>query len=133
MLRPVLLVFAVFAQLLSGCVTTTTLEGERLRVGSSQFRDHAISVFKSQNSTLTELFDVLETANDEEATRIDQAELNMIEACETLNSAAAAQRDGKKLSVRILSDISSDIRSCDEATRAANQLLLELSPSSTAN
>ena len=133
MLRPVLPVLVILTQLSSGCVTTTTLEGERLRIGSSQFRDHALSVFKAQNSTLTELFDVLETADDEDATRIDDAELRMIEACETLNSAAAAQRDGKKLSLRILSNIYSDIRSCDEATQAANQLIRELSPAPSIN
>jgi len=121
-------VFAILlVVLLGGCATTIeTLEGERLRIDSPQFRDYALGVFKRNNSTLTTLFDVLEQVDDADAARLDQAELRMIEACETLNSAAAAQRDGKKLGVRILRTISSTVRPCDEATHETNQLIQEI-------
>lgn len=121
-------VFAILlVVLLGGCATTIeTLEGERLRIDSPQFRDYALGVFKRNNSTLTTLFDVLEQVDDADAARLDQAELRMIEACETLNSAAAAQRDGKKLGVRILRTISSTVRPCDEATQETNLLIQEI-------
>ena len=76
-------VFAILlvVVLLGGCATTIeTLEGERLRIDSPQFRDYALSVFKRNNSTLTTLFDVLEQVDDADAARLDQAELRMIEA-----------------------------------------------------
>lgn len=129
MLRTVPLLLAVVA--LSGCASTIkTLDGEHLLVGSSQFRDHVANVFKRHNSTLTVLFDVLEQVDAEDAVRLDIAEQRMIEACETLNSAAAAQRDGKVPSARILLTISSTISACDQATDDADQLIREISPSS---
>lgn len=127
MLRSTSLIIAVLSLIVSGCVSTVkTLDGEQLRVGSPQFRDHALAVFKRNNSTLTELFDVFEQANEEEAAKLDLAEQRMIEACEALNSAAAAQRDGNKLDARTLLTISSTIRPCDEATFEADQLIREI-------
>jgi len=127
-LRSVSVFVAVFP---GACATTIeTLDGERVRVDSSQFRDYALGVFKRNNNTLTVLFDVLEQVDDVDALRLDQAEQRMIEACETLNSAAAAQRDGKKLGVRMLRTISSTIRPCDEATHETDQLIAEISAGS---
>ena len=131
MLRSVSLFVVVPTLVLGGCASTIkTREGERLLVGSPQFRDYAEAVFKRQNSTLTELFDVLEQIDDEDAARLDVAELRMIEACETLNSAAATQRDGKSLSAKVLLTISSTIRPCDEATFDTDQLIREVSTDS---
>lgn len=120
--------FAAFLTLvLGGCATTVrTLDGEPIRVGSERFREHALAVFKRQNSTLTAIFDAFEQADDEEASRLDSAEQRMIEACESLNSAAASQRDGESLGVGVLLGISSTIRPCDEATFNADQLVREI-------
>jgi len=122
-------VFVVLLMLIPiGCASTIeTRDGERLKVGSQQFRDYALQVFKRNNSTLTGLFDVLEQADDEDALRLELAEERMIEACETLNSAAAATRDGKQLGAGILRTISSSIRSCDEATYDTDRLIEEIS------
>ena len=73
------------------------------------------------------MFDAIDQAGDEDALRLEIAEEQMIEACETLNSAAAARRDGKQLGVGILRTISSTIRPCDEATSEADQLIMEIS------
>ncbi len=114
--------------ILGSCVSTVErLDGKRLRVGSPEFRDYALDVFKRNNSTLTVLFDAIDQAGDEDALRLEIAEEQMIEACETLNSAAAARRDGKQLGVGILRTISSTIRPCDEATSEADQLIMEIS------
>ena len=127
MLRPVLLLLVLLTQTLSGCASTIkTLDGTRLQVGSSQFRDHVFDVFKRHNNTLTVLFDMLEQVNDADALRLDRAEQRMIEACEKLNSAAAAQRDGKIPSAGVLLTISSTIRECDQATFEADQLIREI-------
>jgi len=127
MFRFVSLIIVALSQIVSGCVSTVkTLDGESLRVGSPEFRDHAEAVFKRNNSTLTELFEAFELASDEDAARLDLAEQRLIEACETLNRAAAAQRDGQKLGTSTLLTISSTIRPCDEATFETDQLIREI-------
>ena len=128
MLRPVSLCLVSLVLLIAGCAgTVQTLDGQRLRVGSKQYSDHVMAVFKHQNSTLTELFDVYDTVNAEDAERLDTAEQRMIEACETLNSVAVDHRDGKSTDLGVLLSISSSVRACDQATRDANQLIRELS------
>jgi len=128
MLRPALLLLVVLLQFPSGCASTIkTLEGERLVVGSPQFRDHAFAVFKRHNSALTALFDASEQVDDADAVRLDRAEQHMIEACEKLNGAAAAQRDGESPGIGILLSVSSTIRACDQATFEAEELIREFS------
>ena len=134
MLRSGSLYVLLMCQILSGCVTTVqTREGENLRVGSEPFREHAIAVFKRQNSALTALFDVFDLANEDEAERLDFAEQRMINECETLNSAAAKTRDGKTLGAQILLTISSTIRPCEDATFDAEQLIRKISPEALPN
>ena len=114
--------------ILVGCASTIeTLDGKLLRIGSPEFRSYALDVFKRNNSTLTVLFDAIEQADDENALRLELAEESVVEACETLNSAAAARRDGKQLGAGILRTISSTIRPCDAATNEADRLIMEVS------
>ena len=128
MLRPACPLLVSLALFLGGCVgSVQTLDGQRLRVGSKQYSDYVLAVFKRQNSTLTELFDVYDTVNAEDAERLDTAEQRMIEACETLNSVAVDHRDGKSTDLGVLLSISSSVRACDQATRDADQLIREFS------
>ena len=128
MLRPACPLLVSLALFLGGCVgSVQTLDGQRLRVGSKQYSDYVLAVFKRQNSTLTELFDVYDTVNGEDAERLDTAEQRMIEACETLNSVAVDNRDGKSTDLGVLLSISSSVRACDQATRDADQLIREFS------
>jgi len=118
---------ALLILVLGGCaLTVETLRGDRLWVGSPQFSEYAEDVFRRNNSTLTTLFDALELANDEDALKLEAAEERMIGACESLNSVAAAKRDGKELGFRVLRTISSTIRPCDEATQDTEQLIAEI-------
>jgi len=119
--------------LLGGCAATVqTLDGQRLRVGSKQHTDHVLAVFKRQNRTLTRLFDVYDSVNDEDAQRLDSAEQRLIEACETLNSVAVDHRDGRSTDLGVLLGVSSTVQACDQATRDADQLILEFNQPPTA-
>jgi len=54
--KSVLFFVVMFTLISSGCASTIeTLDGRRLRIGSPQFSDYALDVFKRNNSTLTAL------------------------------------------------------------------------------
>jgi hypothetical protein len=87
--------FAIVA-LVAGCAVTS-VDGERLRPGSDAFSDYVESVFRRQNEIATELALALddETIETERYEALEEAELELLRACRSLNELAEAQRDGE--------------------------------------
>lgn len=94
-MRLILGPFAIVA-LVVGCAVTS-VDGVRLRPGSDAFSDYVESVFRRQNEIATELALVLddEPPETERYGTLEDAELELLRACRTLNELAEAQRDGE--------------------------------------
>lgn len=85
---------------LGGCAAVVTTDGDRLRVGSSEFRDYVERVFRLQNRVATDLAFALE---EDEIRGLDppaplvRAEQELLAACAGLNELAALRRDGERV------------------------------------
>jgi hypothetical protein len=93
-MRATLCSFAI-AVLAAGCAITSA-DGERMRPGSDAFSDYVESVFRRQNQVATDLALALEDEPDDTArySALEDAELELLQACRTLNELAEASRGG---------------------------------------
>jgi hypothetical protein len=108
----------------TGCVSVTTLEGERLTAPSAEFRAYVEAVFREQNRVATDLAFALESVSDGAAQgEIDTAESELIAACSSLNEIATERRAGRELSRQRQIDAAESAPQCEQATRAAAAVL----------
>jgi hypothetical protein len=122
-MRPILSFLALFA-LATGCAVTS-VDGERLRPGSDAFADYVESVFRRQNEVATALALAIddEPAGSDRFAALEDAELDLLIACRTLNELAEASRDGERpggMSALRRARLAPD---CERATERADELL----------
>ena len=111
--------------LASACVAVTTLDGERLRLGSPAFRAYVESVFREQNRVATELLFALEAVGPAvpDHARLEAAELELVRACRGLNEIAAERRAGRELGTLREAGAARQAPQCERAARAAAEAL----------
>lgn len=122
-MRATLCSFAI-AVLAAGCAITS-VDGERMRPGSDAFSDYVESVFRRQNQVATDLSLALEDEPDDtdRYSALEDAELDLLRACSTLNELAEASRAGDEpggLSALKRARLAPD---CERATKEAAALL----------
>ncbi len=88
----------LFVVVAGGCAAVTTIEGERLSIGSEAFESYVESVFRQQNGTATEIAFELESPGlaDVDRQALEISEQSLLEACAALNELAARRRDGRR-------------------------------------
>jgi hypothetical protein len=103
----------------TACVSVTTLGGERLTAPSSEFRAYVEAVFREQNRVATDLAFALESADAATQVEMENAERELIAACEALNEIATERRAGRELSRQRQVDAARSAPQCERAAHAA--------------
>jgi hypothetical protein len=115
-----LALFLAFATLipLAGCAAVATVDGERLRLTSAEFRGYVERVFREQNRVADELAFALEAPGAERG-ELAAAEQGLLEACAGVNELATARRDELELGMRRSLSAARTVPQCEAATRSA--------------
>jgi hypothetical protein len=108
---------------LAGCAAVPTADGEKLRLGSSKFRDYVESVFREQNRVADDVAFALE-APGSSSPELATAEQQLLAACEGVNELATARRDQRRLGMRASVRAARTVPDCERATRAADARLV---------
>ena len=108
---------------LAGCAAVPTADGEKLRLGSPQFRDYVERVFREQNRVADDVAFALE-APGSSSPELATAELQLLAACEGVNELATARRDQRRLGMRASVRAARTVPDCERATRAADARLV---------
>ena len=107
---------------LAGCAAVPTADGEKLRLGSAEFRDYVERVFREQNRVADDVAFALE-APGPPSTELAAAEQGLLAACEGVNELATARRDDRRLGMRASVRAARTVPDCERATRAADARL----------
>ena len=99
-----------------------TADGQRLKLGSAEFRDYVERVFREQNRIADALAFALEAQGSPDA-ELAAAEQQLLEACVGVNELATAQRDEQRLGVRRSASAARTVPQCEAATRAVSAKL----------
>lgn len=109
---------------LSGCAGITTVDGQKMRMSSPQFRAYVEQVFRHQNQVATALLFAMEEAQGEEArARLALLEDSLLSACAGLNELATARRDGARLGVFREAGLARETPMCEAMTMQAERAL----------
>jgi hypothetical protein len=116
--------FLVFCALvpLAGCAAVATVDGQRLKLTSEDFRAYVERVFREQNRVADELAFALEAPGAERGD-LAAAEQRLLEACAGVNELATARRDERRLGMRRSSSAARTVPQCEAATRFATESL----------
>ena len=106
---------------LTGCAVSTA-GGERLRLGSAEFRGYVERVFREQNRVADELAFAVE-APGPASVGLAAAENELLEACAAVNELATARRDQRRLGAVRSVRAARSVPGCERATRAARERL----------
>lgn len=111
--------------MLAGACAVRTAGGERLAIGSEDFRAYVERVFREQNRVATELAFSLEVEGLGAGRRsaLEAAEEGLLAACAELNALAAARRDGGSLGTVAEAGAARSAPECERATLAAERAL----------
>ena len=106
----------------AGCAAVRTADGQRLRLGSAEFRDYVERVFREQNRVADAAAFALEApeAQDRDLAAAEQA---LLAACALVNELAAARRDQRPLGVRKSARAARTVPDCERASRGVEALL----------
>jgi hypothetical protein len=102
---------------LSACAAVPTADGERLRLGSAEFRDYVERVFREQNRVADAVAFALEEPGEHLA--LAAAEQELLAACAGVNELATARRDERRLGMRNGVRLARTVADCERATRGA--------------
>ena len=105
----------------TGCAVATA-GGERLKLGSAEFRDYVERVFREQNRVADELAFEAE-APGPASPGLASAEDELLGACAGVNELATAQRDRRRLGIGRSVRAARSVPECERATRAAERRL----------
>jgi hypothetical protein len=105
-----------------GCASVPTADGQRLRLGSDEFRDYVERVFREQNRVADAVAFALEAPNAQNADLAD-AEQELLAACAGVNELATARRDQQRLGMRTSVRAARSVPDCERATRAVDARL----------
>jgi len=108
---------------LAGCAAVPTADGEKLRLGSVEFRDYVERVFREQNRVADDVGFALESPGSPR-TDLAAAEQELLAACEGVNELATARRDQRRLGMRASVRAARTVPDCERATRAADAKLI---------
>jgi hypothetical protein len=103
----------------SGCASVPTADGQRLKLGSDEFRDYVERVFREQNSVADAVAFALEAPGAQDA-ELAAAEQDLLAACAGVNELATARRDQRRLGLRSSIRAAKSVPDCERATRAAD-------------
>ena len=84
---------------LSGCAAVPTADGQRLRLGSDEFREYVERVFREQNRVADAVAFALDAPGAQDA-ELASAEQELLAACAGVNELATARRDQRRLGLR---------------------------------
>jgi hypothetical protein len=101
---------------LSGCASVSTPDGERLGLGSAEFREYVERVFREQNRVADELAFELDAPGSPRAD-LAAAETELLAACAGVNELATARRDERRLGMRSSVRAARTVPDCERATR----------------
>ena len=118
--RPVV-IFALAG--LAGCAAVPTADGEKLRLGSAEFRDYVERVFREQNRVADDVAFALE-APGSPSPELAAAEQQLLAACEGVNELATTRRDERRLGMRASVRAAHTVPDCERATRAVDARLI---------
>jgi len=107
---------------LSGCAAVPTADGQRLRLGSDEFRDYVERVFREQNRVADAVAFALEAPGSQDP-ELAAAEQDLLAACAGVNELATARRDQQSLGLRNSVRAAKSVPDCERATRAADARL----------
>jgi hypothetical protein len=107
---------------LAACAAVPTADGERLRLGSAEFRDYVERVFREQNRVADAAAFALEAPGAQGAA-LAAAEQELLAACAQVNELATARRDERRLGIRKSVEAARTVPNCEHATRAVDALL----------
>ena len=107
---------------LSGCAAVPTADGQRLRLGSTEFRDYVERVFREQNRVADAAAFALEAPGSQDA-ELAAAEQALLSACSGVNELATARRDQQRLGVRKSARAARTVPDCERAMRKVDALL----------
>jgi hypothetical protein len=115
---------AVLCMLMSvaGCAAVPTADGQRLRLGSSEFRDYVERVFREQNRVADAAAFALEAPGSQDA-GLAAAEQGLLAACAGVNELATARRDQRRLGIRNSARAARTVPDCERAARAVDAML----------
>ena len=127
LLHAIVMVLARSARLcallsLAACAAVPTADGERLRLGSAEFRDYVERVFREQNRVADAAAFALEAPGAQDA-GLAAAEQALLAACARVNELATARRDERRLGFRKSAAAARTVPDCERATRDVDALL----------
>ena len=108
--------------ILCGCAAVPTADGQRLSLGSDEFREYVERVFREQNRVADAVAFALE-APDAQDTELAAAEQELLAACAGVNELATARRDQERLGMRVSLRAARSVPDCERATRAVDARL----------
>ena len=111
---------------LPGCAAVPTADGERLRLGSAEFRDYVERVFREQNRVADAAAFALEAPGSN--AELAAAEQDLLAACAGVNELATARRDERRLGMRDNVRAARSVADCESAARALAAQLAEGRP-----
>jgi hypothetical protein len=107
---------------LSGCAAVPTADGQRLRLGSDEFRDYVERVFRDQNRVADAVAFALDAPGVQDS-ELAAAEQELLAACAGVNELATARRDQRRLGIRSSVRAAKSVPDCERAARAADARL----------
>ena len=107
---------------LSGCAVVPTADGQRLRLGSDEFRDYVERVFREQNRVADAVAFALDAPGAQDA-ELAAAEQQLLAACAGVNELATARRDQRRLGARSSVRAAKSVPDCERAALAADARL----------
>jgi len=102
----------------SACAAVVTVDAERLRLASPEFRAYVERVFREQNE-LADRFAFAAEDQPSAAEALVTAEQTLLGACAGVNELATARRDSRRLGMRRSLDLARSVPGCEQATRLA--------------
>ena len=100
-----------------------TADGQRLRLGSAEFRDYVERVFREQNRVADAAAFALEAPGAREGA-LAAAEQELLAACAGVNELATARRDQRRLGARKSARAARTVPECERASRGVDALLV---------
>ena len=99
-----------------------TADGQRLSLGSTEFREYVERVFREQNRVADALAFALEAPGAQDS-ELATAEQELLAACAGVNELATARRDQETLGMRDSVRAARSVPECERATRAVDAKL----------
>jgi hypothetical protein len=108
---------------LAGCAAVPTADGQRLRLGSAEFRDYVERVFREQNRVADAAAFALDAPGAQDG-ELAAAEQELLAACAGVNELATARRDQRPLGLRTSARAARTVPDCERVTRGVDALLV---------